>query len=335
IDTGMGLERIAAVLQGVSDNYETDLFVPLIDKIKGFSPSAESSSVSVKIVADHSRAIVNLIADGVFPGNAGRDYVLRRLIRRAISHGKKLGIAKPFLCELAREVVKMMGDFYPDLKTKEQEILRVIQEEEEAFIANLEQGMKLFQEILARSPSAKNVAGSDAFKLHDTYGFPIELTVELAEEKGCRVDLIGFNKEMDAQRERARQTGLENDKRTLLAGLDLSHLKPTVFTGYEKGEEETKVVDFFPLQKLVVLEKTPFYGESGGQVGDTGIIDWEKNEILVRGTIISPHGVILHEVDRLDGLKENVKVKVRIDSAKRGAIQAHHTATHLLHKALR
>ncbi|MCU0641510.1 MAG: alanine--tRNA ligase [Candidatus Margulisbacteria bacterium] len=328
IDTGMGLERIASVLQGVADNFETDLFRPLIKQVETLAKN--SGPASVRIIADHSRAITQLIADGVYPSNGGRGYVLRRLIRRAVSHGRKLGIDKPFLQGLADGVIAGLGDVYPDLKTKAAVIRQTIREEEDAFLATLEAGLKWFTELAAR----RTIDGGAAFKLHDTYGFPIELTVELAKEQNIPVDLAGFEREMAAQRERARQTGI-SDKKADLAALDLAQLNQTNFSGYEKTTDEGKVQALFPAQKLVVLDKTPFYGESGGQVGDTGLLAWDKHEVRVVNTLVSPKGVVLHELENIDGLKKDQKLKATIDAAKRAAIQAHHTATHLLHKALR
>ena len=334
IDTGMGLERIAAVLQGVDDNFKTDLFVPLVQKIESLV-LAEKLPASIKIIADHIRAMTHLIADGVFPSNEGRGYVLRRLIRRAFVHGKYLGMDKPFLFELSSEVVRLMKEAYPVLSEKESYIKKIINEEENSFFATLEQGMKYFDELAARHDRDKVISGREAFKIHDTYGFPIELTLEFAEKKGLKVLVDEFEKEMERQRERARTAGLQAEKKIDLSTLDLSSLPPTNFVGYEKTSEESKVLAIFPGQKLVVLERTPFYGESGGQVGDTGILSWDGKEALVLNTFVSPKGVILHLLDRVEGLKENVKVKAGIDASKRKATEAHHTATHLLHKALR
>jgi len=334
IDTGMGLERIASVLQQVKDNFETDLFVPLIKKIRQMATASERT-ISVKIIADHIRAAANLVADGVFPENIGRGYVLRRLIRRSVRHGKLIGIDKPFLFDLAQEVISSMGEAYPLLLEKAPLIARIIKQEEENFFATLDNGMKLFGELIEKHQSDKLIAGDEAFRLHDTYGFPVELTMELAAEKGFKIDEAGFEKEMEQQRERARHGGVSADKKKELTALDLSALKPTAFIGYEHMEADTKLLELFPPPRLLVLEKTPFYGESGGQVGDTGIIKWDNKEIRVTGTFISPKGVILHEVEQLDDLKPNQRVKAIVDASKRQATSAHHTATHLLHKALR
>ncbi|MFA6170741.1 MAG: alanine--tRNA ligase [Candidatus Margulisiibacteriota bacterium] len=334
IDTGMGLERIASVLQGTDDNFETDLFIPLIKRIEGLADAA-AAPISKRIIADHARAVTNLIADGVYPSNVGRGYILRRLIRRAVSHGKRIGIEHSFLTGLAGEVIASLGEIYPVLKEKETTIMEIIKEEEDNFFTTLSSGLIWFEELTGKLPAGGQLAGADAFKLHDTYGFPIDLTVELAAEKKLAVDLAGFEKEMTAQKERARKSGLGSDKKIDLNSLDLSHLKPTQFVGYEKNEEESKVAAVFPDQKLVVLEKTPFYGESGGQVGDAGVLTFDGKELLVRGAIVTPQKVILHLVDDLKGLKEHARVKARIDISKRLATATHHTATHLLHKALR
>jgi alanyl-tRNA synthetase len=328
IDTGMGLERIASVLQGVNDNFETDIFTPLTNKI--MSLTGTTVNASVKVIADHIRAVTHLISDGVFPENVGRGYVLRRLIRRAVSHGKRLGIDKPFLSDLSQEVVEMMKDAYPQLGEKSKQISQIIKDEENSFFATLDQGMKWFEEVVKKGA----ISGADAFKLHDTYGFPIDLTVEMGKEKGINVDLAGFEKEMGTQRERARQKGI-SEKKVDIASLDLTSFSATNFTGYEKSSEEAKVLTVFPEKGLVILAKTPFYGESGGQVGDTGIFSWNGKEARVLNTFISPSGVILHQLDKAEGLKKDSKVRATIDGAKRKATEAHHTTTHLLHKALR
>lgn len=333
IDTGLGLERITAVLQGVGDNFETDLFTPLLKKLEAYAKN--NDPVARKIVVDHARAVTNLIADGVLPGNTGRGYILRRLIRRAVRYGRKLGIDRPFLVEMARVVIAGMGEVYPNLPAKAPLIADVLAEEETNFLGTLALGLKLFEEMAGRHGDDKLLSGAEAFKLHDTYGFPVELTTELCAEKGLRVDQAGFAQEMSAQKDRARQSGLEGDRKKVLLSLDLAYLKPTNFTGYEKTVEESKVLAIFPDHNLVVLEKTPFYGESGGQVGDTGILSYNKTELMVHNTLVTPQGTVLHEVDRLEDLKVGQSVKATIDAAKRRATQAHHTATHLLHKALR
>jgi len=334
IDTGMGLERIASILQGVDSNFETDLFVPLIKKIKGYSGQPSPSQLSLRIIADHLRAMTHLISDGVFPDNTGRGYVLRRLVRRAVRHAKLMGIGRPFLNELSRDVVAMMKDAYPVLCQKEAIIRRVILAEEENFLSTLEQGMGLFKEVMEMHKADKTIPGEVVFKLHDTYGFPMELSREIAAEEGFKLDEEGFEAEMEKQRARAREAGIPEDRKKL-AALDLHKFKATKFVGYEKSSEEAKVLAVFPEQKFVILEKTPFYGESGGQVGDTGILSGGPNEVRVLDTLITPTGVIAHEVDDVDGLGEKMRVKAVIDASRRKSTEAHHTATHLLHKALK
>lgn len=331
IDTGMGLERLASILQGVDNNFETDLFAPLIKKTLTFTKTKDPSKASLRIVADHTRAMTNLISDGIYPGNTGRGYVLRRIIRRAVRHGKLIGIEKPFLVSLAKEVVSEMKDVYPVLSEREKIIYDVIQTEEDNFLTTLKQGMELFNKIMDQHKQDKVIPGATAFKLHDTFGFPIELTREIADENGFKIDQQGFTKEMEGQKERAREAGIPAEKKKKVAQLDLSKLKPTKFLGYEKDSSDAKIIKLFPEEKIVILDKTPFYGESGGQVGDTGLI----KDIRVTDTLISLNGVILHIVEKVEGLKEKEKVKATIDSSRRGAIQAHHTATHLLHKVLR
>ncbi|MEE8638649.1 MAG: alanine--tRNA ligase [Candidatus Margulisiibacteriota bacterium] len=334
IDTGMGLERIASILQGVDSNFETDLFVPIIDKIKGYTKQPSPSQRSLNIIADHVRAVTHLISDGVVPDNTGRGYVLRRLIRRAVRHGKLLGIEEPFLYLLSQEVVALMKYAYPVLSQKDKIISRIINAEEENFLSTLEQGMELFREVMEKHKQDKVIPGETVFKLHDTYGFPIELSREIAGEQGFKLDEKGFEKEMEKQRERAREAGIPAEKKKLEA-LDLDRFGATKFTGYEKTSEDTKILAIFPKEKFVILEKTPFYGGSGGQVGDTGIITSDSKEVRVVDALITQKGTIVHEVDDTDGLKEKMKVKATIDISKRSATQIHHTATHLLHKALR
>ncbi|MFH1826305.1 MAG: alanine--tRNA ligase [bacterium] len=333
IDTGMGLERLSAVLQGVDSNFETDLFTPLIEKVKKLAK--QPNQASLWIVADHVRAVTNLISDGVMPGNAGREYVLRRLIRRAVRHGRLLGIDKPFLVELAKEVIKQMKDAYLVLHQMEKTIIQVVQTEENNFLSTLEQGLALFQQIMEQHKQDKLVPGEVAFKLHDTYGFPIDLSKEIAAEAGYKIDEAGFEKEMEKQKERARSAGIPAQKKQRLATLDLSRFKPTKFEGYETTELQTKIIGIFPAEKLVILEKSPFYGESGGQTGDTGIISDGKHQAQVVDTLITPQGTIIHEVDNVFELKEKAKVTAKVDPDKRQATAIHHTATHLLHKALR
>jgi len=334
IDTGMGLERIVSVLQGVDNNFKTDLFLPLLTKIKGLTTQKNPSEVSLHIIADHVRAATHLIADGVIPENVGRGYVLRRLIRRSVHHGILLGIKGSFLFKLSEEVISDMKGVYPLLSKKQGFIEKTIKTEEEHFLITLEQGISLFKELLFKHKNQKLIPGQAAFKLHDTYGFPIDLTKEMAEEQGFAVDVPGFEAEMEKQKGRARKAGIEGEKKELMS-LNLAGLKETKFMGYDKTEVETKVAAVFPDHKFVVLDKTPFYPEQGGQVGDSGILKCGSKDMKVSDALISPQGVIVHKVEAVDGLKKGDKVLAIIDVSKRHATQLHHTATHLLHKALR
>ena len=336
IDTGMGLERIASVLQGVESNFQTDLFVPLIEKVKELVKHPNPSPISLRIIADHARAVTHLIADGLVPENAGRGYVVRRLLRRAVHHGRLLGIEGPFLSALAAEVVGQMKDAYPVLEEKKEMIFKVIQMEEDNFLSTLGQGMVIFKEAVGKYAAEKIIPGPLVFKLHDTYGFPIEVSKEMAAAEGFTVDMDGFEKEMEQQKARARSAGITSDKKNeklALAGLE--KFKETHFTGYEKSVEETKIIGAFNNEKIVILEKTPFYGESGGQVGDTGILKVHSKELRVLDTLLTPGKVVLHVVDDVQGLEVGMRVTATIDASKRKLTEAHHTATHLLHKALR
>ncbi len=334
IDTGMGLERITSVIQGAASNFETDLFVPIIEKIKKLTKQQNPPQVSLHIIADHVRAVTHLISDGVTPENVGRGYILRRLIRRAVRHGKLLGVNEPFLYWLAQDIILSMKDIYPILEEKNKLISQVIKTEEENFFQTLEQGMSLFGEVMKEHGQDKTIPGEVLFKLHDTYGFPVELSSEIATEQGFKLDMAGFEAEMEKQKQRARQAGISEDKKKL-AHLNLDKFGETKFVGYEKTEDSNKVQAVFPDEKFVILDKTPFYGESGGQVGDTGIFTIGKQVVRVIDTLKTANGTIVHEVDTLDGLKEKEKVKATVDVSKRKATEAHHTSTHLLHKALR
>jgi alanyl-tRNA synthetase len=334
IDTGMGLERITSVLQGVDSNFDTDLFLPLIDEIKKKTKQTSPSQVSLNIISDHVRAATHLISDGVIPENGGRGYVLRRLIRRAVRHGKLLGIDGPFLHLLSKVVIDQMKDVYPNLGKKEKEISKILKTEEEHFLATLEQGMALFKDVMEKYQEQKVIPGEALFKLHDTYGFPLELSKEIAAEAGFKIDEKGFDVEMEGQRERARAAGMSSEKKKV-RGLNLEKIGASKFLGYEKNSELAKIQVIFPEEKFVVLEKTPFYGESGGQVGDKGVLKFGSKQVKVLDTQLSANGVVLHEVENVEGMKERMKVEAIIDLPKRHATEIHHTATHLLHKALK
>lgn len=353
IDTGMGLERMALVMQNVRTNYDTDLFQPMIQqtcKIAGVEYNqSEEIDVALKVIADHVRTIVFSVGDGVLPSNEGRGYVLRRLLRRAVRYGRKLGMDRPFLYELTSTVAENMKDYYPEPFEKQEFISRVIRTEEERFLDTLSEGLQILEEVVAsaKEEGRTEITGIEAFKLYDTYGFPVDLTEDFAKENGVTVDREGFEVEMEAQRKRARDARQEVDSMQVQGGA-ISDLKvESSFVGYERMEEDTKIqailfedqlVDVLGVgQKAVlVLEETPFYAESGGQVADQGWLLAPKAKLRVTGVKKGPRGEHLHQVVVEEGtVRLHDGVHAQIDSEQRGAIVRNHTATHLLHQALK
>ena len=358
IDTGMGLERIASVLQGVSSNYETDLFLPIINFVEDltsreYKPEEPQSkdTVAFRVIADHLRAITFLISDGVLPSNEGRGYVLRRIIRRALRYGKELGIEKPFLYRGVDIVVDIMKEAYPDLIGNKEFIKGLVKAEEERFIKTLKRGMELVYQIIekAKKEGKKQIDGKDVFKLYDTYGFPVDLIIDIAKDEGLAVDMAGFQRELDEQKERARKSMKIKAKEVKSIYMELkSKLPETEFLGYEKsevedaeilaivkGDEETEILHEGEIGE-VILDRTPFYAEKGGQVGDTGILEGDNFLAEVLDTQSYVDGLITHKVKVLIGnLKKGEKVLAKIDLERRKDIMRHHTATHLLHAALR
>jgi len=352
IDTGMGLERTAAVMQNKPSVYETDLFIPLIELVSRLSGRKygedDNSDNAMRVVAEHGRGITFLIADGILPDNEGRGYVLRRLLRRAALFGRRLGLDKPFLAEIARATIDKMGHIYPELKDRRSFVLKLINAEEARFGETLSTGLELLDGIIAGAESnkAKEISGADAFKLYDTYGFPVELTCEIARGKDFSVDMAGFNKEMEKQRERART----NHKFELTARIGLEgelELKATDFVGYDCLKQKSVIsnllVDNKPVDSVkggqkanLVLDKTPFYTEMGGQVGDTGEIIGSSGRLVVTDTIQSPQGAILHEGYVSEGsFSTGDEVEAVVDKERRLDIARNHTATHILQLALR
>jgi len=355
IDTGMGLERIAAIMQGVHSNFETDevrSIISLAEEITGatFGVSAKTDT-SLRILADHARAVAFLIADGILPSNEGRGYVLRRLLRRAVRHGRLLGVEDLFMDRLVAHVIELMGTAYPELIAHRDLIHGIVGSEEERFGATLRTGMSFLEtELAGLAESGGTLDGRIAFALHDTYGFPFELTAEIAAEKGIAVDEDAFASEMQAQRERAR-AHVKDDSWNTYGGA-LSELArtvgPTEFLGYEIDETEATVlgilVDGKPVDQVgagarceIVLNRTPFYGEQGGQVGDTGGLESaEGAKIAVEDTKIPESGVYIHVSAVEEGtLSVGDTVHAAIDVMRRERIRRNHTATHLLHWALR
>ncbi|MHB1945679.1 MAG: alanine--tRNA ligase [Metallibacterium sp.] len=347
VDTGMGLERLAAVLQHKHSNYEIDLFQHLIRVASELTATPDIENKSLRVIADHIRACAFLIVDGVLPSNEGRGYVLRRIVRRALRHGWMLGVRGDFFCKMVAPLVAEMGAAYPELAQQQAAVEQALRAEEQRFGETLEHGMKVFEEVAARAQSGQ-IAGSDAFRLYDTYGFPVDLTADIARERGLTVDMAGFEQAMNAQRERARAASQFEAKGQLPAEL-VSTLAPTVFIGYETLEATAcRVVGIVragvALAQLasgeaatVILERTPFYAESGGQVGDSGVLDNAGGHFAVEQTLKlggSFHGHGGHWQGRAP-LKLGDSVRAAVDAARRQAIVLNHSATHLLHAALR
>ena len=350
IDTGMGLERMAQILQKKQNNYETDLIFPIIQKICeianiDYFSSDDKNKISLKIIGDHTRAVIHLISDGVAASNLGRGYILRRLIRRMVRHGRLLGITNEFLPHIATVGINLMQNNYPDLKNNNDLILNEIKIEEIRFRETLERGEKLLDELI--SSGQKLISGFKAFELYDTYGFPLELTVEIAEENSISVDVKGFEEEMNTQKERAKAASSNIDL-TLEGSLEreIDLFNKTVFNGYKSLLSEAEIKGIFldsTLVKqasegqkvLIVLDQTTFYGESGGQVGDIGTIFSKDVEVLV-DNVMRKKNVFLHYGTIKKGiLTIGQKVKTNVSSSNRAKAAANHTATHLLQSALK
>ncbi|HET6913760.1 MAG TPA: alanine--tRNA ligase [Rhodanobacteraceae bacterium] len=347
VDTGMGLERLAAVLQHVHSNYEIDLFQRLIAAASQLTGCADRENKSLRVIADHIRACSFLIVDGVLPSNEGRGYVLRRIIRRALRHGYMLGVRGEFFWKMVAPLVSEMGGAYPELAKKQKFVEEALRAEEQRFGETLEQGMRIFDDIATR---ARNniVAGEDAFKLYDTYGFPVDLTADIARERGLAVDMEGFERAMEEQRERARAASRFESKGQMPAEL-ASKLQPTEFLGYEALEadgcriaailREGRSVESLAAGEsaAVILARTPFYAESGGQVGDTGALELAAGRFIVSDThkLGGQFHAHMGEWKGDAPLRINDVVHARVDAARRQAIVLNHSATHLLHAALR
>jgi alanyl-tRNA synthetase len=343
VDTGMGLERLAAVMQGVHSNYAIDLFQALIKAAAKIVGTKDLKSPSLNVIADHIRASAFLITDGVFPSNEGRGYVLRRIIRRAIRHGHKLGATDTFFYKLVPTLLTEMGEAYPELKQNQETVERTLKLEEERFNETLEQGLRILDQDIANLKGG-TITGETIFKLYDTYGFPVDLTRDVALERGLKLDMAGFEREMEAQRTRARAASkFDADYNNVISIQGRSE-----FSGYELEKDQARVTAIYrnlkePVQTLqagesgaVVLERTPFYAESGGQVGDTGALRNTAATFAVEDTKKHPSSAHLH-VGRLERgrLKVGDVVEADVDEARRQKIRLNHSATHLLHAALR
>jgi alanyl-tRNA synthetase len=341
VDTGMGLERIAAVMQGVHSNYQIDLFANVIEAAAKILGVKNDGSSSLNVIADHIRACAFLVVDGVLPGNEGRGYVLRRIIRRAIRHGKKLGADGLFFHKLVAPLAKEMGAAYPDLVKAQPHVEKVLEKEERRFAETLDQGMEILDGAIAEL-KGKEIPGEVVFKLYDTYGFPVDLTADIARERGLTVDQRGFEKAMDGQRDRARAASKFN-----IAGGDAIKTDlETSFSGYDGTEASGEVIALFdggkPVNKLlvgddgaVILSATPFYAESGGQIGDTGVLSAGDHSFTVLDTQKSGKAIVHYGSVHAGEINLGDKVDANVDVRRRQAIRLNHSATHLMHAALR
>jgi alanyl-tRNA synthetase len=341
VDTGMGLERVAAVMQGVPDNYRTDLFRPLIEATARLAAEKPYASASQRVIADHIRATAFLIADGVLPSNEGRGYVLRRIMRRAIRHGYQMGLREPFFHKLVAPLVGSMGGAYPELVERRAHIEDRIRAEEETFAETLERGMKLLDEAIAKA-AGRVIPGETVFKLYDTYGFPVDLTADIARERGFTLDLPGYEREMEAQRVRARAAS----QFKAAGGLEYQGAE-TCFIGYDRLRGQGRVLALYrdgqPVAELaagasgiVVLDATPFYAEGGGQVGDRGALYAQGIRFEVRDTQKIKGGAIAHHGVLTSGtLRIGTTLTAEVHESLRRATMRNHSATHLMHRALR
>jgi alanyl-tRNA synthetase len=347
VDTGMGFERLVRVLQEKDSNYATDLFAPIIKQtgeISGKQYNAGPEGMSFRVIADHIRALVFTIGDGVLPSNEGRGYVIRRILRRAARHGRLLGLKQPFLYRLASTVIDIMGQAYPDLKPRTEHIAMVIKNEEDNFISTVAVGLtKLLESAAAITPpNEKTIPGEVLFKLYDTFGFPIDLAQEIATEQGLTLDLDGFNQAMEQQKERARAARGEV---TFAAAKEIEY-PSCIFVGYDSLQGKTKISGIYRKELNlesaekgetvdITLENTPFYGEGGGQAGDIGILENANCRIKVLNTVKTFNGSTVHQAEIISGvIKVQDKVTAAVDQAARLSTARHHTATHLLQAAL-
>ncbi|MHB8454769.1 MAG: alanine--tRNA ligase [Acidiferrobacterales bacterium] len=339
VDTGMGLERISAVIQGVHSNYEIDLFQGLIRDAARIVGARDLNDKSLNVIADHIRSCAFLITDGVVPSNEGRGYVLRRIIRRAIRHGHRLGAEGAFFYKLVEPLVREMGQAYPELSRARSQVERVLRLEEERFAETLAQGLRILEEDIGRL-RGKTIPGETIFRLYDTYGFPVDLTGDIARERGLELDLAGFDHQMEAQRQRAREA---STFKTAAIGLEDTGVSPAKFSGYEKTEDQSTITAIRSGETIVqelhagedgviFLDRTPFYAESGGQVGDRGVLNGADTHFVVQDTQ-KGHA----HIGRLESgvLRVGARVSGEVDHTRRQATAYNHSATHLLHAALR
>jgi len=339
VDTGMGLERIAMVVQGKESTFETDLLFPILQKVSDMAKvpykQSKKTDISLRIITDHARCVSFMINDGVTPGNEGRSYVLRMILRRALRHGKLLGLELPFLSEIVDTVINQYKEVYPDLLKNADKIKSIIKQEEERFKITLDRGYKLLEDLMQ---SSKEIDGENAFKLYDTFGFPLELTIEIAAEKGVTVDTEGYKEEMKKQKEKAKAAAHKISLTDDLVYVDVENkFGSTEFTGYENTESQAKVIAIIEAGDFIdiMLDKTPFYAECGGQVGDTGIIEGKDFKAEVLNTF-KVNKLFVHRVQMINGeAKTGDIVTAKIDSVRRKEITIHHSNAHLIQAALR
>ncbi len=349
IDTGMGLERLACVMQNVDNMFEVDTIRNILDNVCRISGKEygkdNNTDISIRAITDHARAATFMISDGIIPSNEGRGYVLRRIIRRAVRHGKLIGINRPFFMELCDTVINENKQGYPELVEKQQLITKVINNEEASFNKTVDQGLSMLEEL---TKSGKTFSGDDAFKLYDTYGFPIDLTKDILKEKGIELQEDRFRELMEEQKKKARNARKSSDGESWKSdGITFDNIPESIFVGYTENSINTEVLDivvdnehtnsaFENRQAIIVLKETPFYAESGGQVGDTGVIKTENGEFSVTNTTKTTGGIITHFGSIKNGvLSVGDSVSAQIDVTRRDAIRRNHTAAHLLQAALR
>ena len=341
VDTGMGLERLCMAIQGKKSNYDTDVFTGMIDAIARLSGVAyvpdSQVGVAMRVIADHIRAISFSITDGQLPSNVKAGYVIRRILRRAVRYGYTfLGLKEPFLCRLVPQLIADMGEAYPELVAQQQLVERVIKEEEEAFLRTLDKGIRLMDTIMEKSRESKVIAGTDAFTLYDTFGFPIDLTELIAAENGMKVDMDGFNVELGKQKERARNaTAVENGD-----WVELHPFTECEFLGYDALETTATLMKYRTVKAKnkeflqLVFDRTPFYGEMGGEVGDTGTLTAPDGEVIRILNTVKENNLTIHIAERIPAAQEG-SFKLCVDGVRRQKIANNHTCTHLLHQALR
>jgi len=347
VDTGMGFERVCAVLQNKKSNYDSDVFMPLINEIAALSGKkyeGEKNQIAMRVIADHIRTLTFAIADGAVPGNEGRGYVLRRILRRAARYGRNIGLTEPYLYKLVDILVKSMSYVFPEIEQNKNNVIKIIKAEEESFNATLDRGIEHFEVIARKTVAEKSqiVSGADVFKLYDTYGFPVDLTAVMAKEQNLAIDEAGFNSLMNEQKERARKSTKDKisgaySSDEIIDTLNLDLTVPTEFLGYDTLAAQARIysVDESEGKLFVIFERSPFYVESGGQVSDTGYIIKDEKKVNITD-VIKKNGVVIHVTENNSvPLKIGEIVDVYVDSERRWDIMRNHSVTHFMHKALR